>query len=124
MIHLAAPTTSVPPAVPSCPPGIAPEWRVPIVVNRKRRPPGCDPVYVGRPTCWGNPYRIGLCYVEGTPATREDVIARYRDWLRANPDLMARARRELRGRDLECWCAPEACHADVLLAVANGEGEV
>jgi hypothetical protein len=29
-------------------------------------------------------------------------------------------RRELAGRDLCCWCAPElACHADVLLEVAN-----
>ena len=26
---------------------------------------------------------------------------------------------ELRGRDLVCWCAPEACHGDVLLALAN-----
>ena len=29
--------------------------------------------------------------------------------------------REVAGRDLACWCAPEAtCHADILLAVANG----
>jgi hypothetical protein len=26
---------------------------------------------------------------------------------------------ELRGKDLICWCAPEACHADVLLELAN-----
>jgi hypothetical protein len=30
------------------------------------------------------------------------------------------ARRELRGRDLACYCPlDEPCHADVLLAVAN-----
>lgn len=29
-------------------------------------------------------------------------------------------RRELRGRDLVCWCPPwQACHADVLIEVAN-----
>jgi hypothetical protein len=25
---------------------------------------------------------------------------------------------ELRGRDLICWCAPLACHGDVLIALA------
>lgn len=30
-------------------------------------------------------------------------------------------RRELAGRDLCCWCHPgDPCHADILLAVANG----
>jgi len=29
---------------------------------------------------------------------------------------------ELRGKNLACWCKPgEACHADVLLALANDE---
>ncbi|ATN65310.1 hypothetical protein A3857_18520 [Cereibacter sphaeroides] len=29
--------------------------------------------------------------------------------------------RELRGKDLACWCQPGApCHADVLLEIANG----
>ncbi|MBR7191699.1 DUF4326 domain-containing protein [Gordonia sp. SCSIO 19800] len=32
-----------------------------------------------------------------------------------------RIRSELAGRDLVCWCEPEiACHADVLLELANG----
>jgi hypothetical protein len=26
---------------------------------------------------------------------------------------------ELRGLDLVCWCAPKACHGDVLLKLAN-----
>ena len=25
----------------------------------------------------------------------------------------------LRGKDLVCWCAPQRCHADVLLKYAN-----
>jgi hypothetical protein len=32
-------------------------------------------------------------------------------------------RRKLKGKDLVCWCKLGApCHADVLLAVANGDG--
>jgi hypothetical protein len=41
-------------------------------------------IYVGRPTKWGNPFRIG---VDGS---REGVIAKYREWLngklREDPD--------------------------------------
>jgi Domain of unknown function (DUF4326) len=28
---------------------------------------------------------------------------------------------ELRGKDLLCWCAPEVCHGDELLELANAE---
>ena len=70
-------------------------------------------VYVGRPTKWGNPFVLGR---DGDRAT---VIARYRTWLLAQPDLVAAARRELAGKHLICWCAPCACHGDVLRDVAN-----
>lgn len=30
-------------------------------------------------------------------------------------------RRDLAGRDLLCWCAPRACHADLLLLFANAK---
>ena len=36
-----------------------------------------------------------------------------------SPDLMEAARIELAGRDLLCFCAPLACHGDVLLEIAN-----
>lgn len=42
----------------------------------------------------------------------------YRAWLLRRPELMA-ALRELRGKDLAYWCAPERCHRDVLLELAN-----
>jgi len=69
-------------------------------------------VYIGRPSKWGNPYRVG---VDGT---REEVIAKYRAWLLKQPKLMA-VLPELRGEVLGCWCAPEACHGDVLAEMAN-----
>jgi hypothetical protein len=71
-------------------------------------------VYVGRPTKWGNPFILGR---DGDRAT---VIARYRTWLLAQPQLVADARRDLAGKHLICWCAPAACHADVLREIANG----
>ena len=72
-------------------------------------------VYIGRPSIWGNPFQIGR------DGTREEVIAKYRRYLEERPELAERARRELRGKTLGCWCAPQACHGDVLAEVAEGE---
>lgn len=74
-------------------------------------PTGC--VLVDRKTKWGNHYRIGV------HGTREEVIAKFEAWLRAHPSQMEAVRRELKGKDLVCHCAPLACHGDVLLRVAN-----
>ena len=89
----------------------------PRVYSRRKsaeKPPQ-DAVYVGRGTPFGNPFVIGK------DGTREDVIRAYREWLTYQPALRERMRRELRGKHLACWCAPEACHADVILEVANSE---
>jgi hypothetical protein len=73
-------------------------------------------VYIGRPSKWGNPFVI----------TREDqrakVVEQYREYLLASPELMA-ALPELRGKTLGCWCAPLACHGDVLAELADKEAE-
>ncbi len=70
-------------------------------------------VYIGRPSKWGNPF------VVGRDGTREDVIKKYREYLLSNPDLM-KALPELRGKVLGCWCAPLACHGDVLERLSEG----
>lgn len=79
-------------------------------------------VYIGRPNprikgdgAWGNPFKLDR------DGDRDTVIARYREWLIGQPALVARARAELRGKVLACWCAPLACHGHVLAEVANGE---
>lgn len=69
-------------------------------------------VYIGRPSKWGNPFVIGR------DGSRTEVIAKCRAWIVAQPALM-NALDELRGRDLICWCAPLACHGDVLVELAN-----
>jgi len=86
------------------------------VINIKRGHPlkeASNYVYVGRPTKWGNPF------VVGKDGTREEVIVKYRDWLHQQPNLIAEAKKELRGMVLGCYCKPLPCHADVLLQIAN-----
>lgn len=69
-------------------------------------------VYIGRPSKWGNPFVIG---VDGT---REEVIAKYEQYVRESPKLMA-ALPELEGKTLGCWCAPLPCHGDVLIKLVG-----
>ena len=71
-------------------------------------------VRVDRTTPYGNPFRIGV------HGDRARVILLYRRHLREKPALVERIRRNLQGALLECWCAPEACHADVIAEVADG----
>ena len=90
----------------------------PLVVHCKRAP---FDVYIGRPGPWGNPFSHKPSTVRGTVrvATREEAVRRYEAWLLAQPGLVARARRELRGKVLGCWCKPDRCHGDVLARIAN-----
>lgn len=92
---------------------------MPIRYQRSRRKGARLPeevVVVTRPTKWGNPHSLDL--------GRAEAVRRYRDALLADglPVTVDDARRELRGRDLACYCPlNEPCHADVLLEIANGE---
>ena len=90
-----------------------------------KRDPKCpkDAVYVGRPTIWGNPYSHlpGKAVIE--VASRDGAIAAYTDWIYGEDQkwLRKRAKKDLKGKDLVCWCAPAACHAEVLLELANSD---
>lgn len=83
-------------------------------------------IYVGRPTIWGNPWRVGgKAHGALGPA---EAVAEYERALtrgelkdRAGKPLWDRVH-ELRGFDLACWCKPgQPCHADVLLRYASGK---
>jgi len=90
-----------------------------------RMPP--NTVYVGRPTKWGNPYRVGQDIVdfgkwEIRRATRRDVVDLFRRVLMQPEAEMFRReiRTHLRGKNLCCWCPlDKPCHADLLLEIAN-----
>lgn len=82
----------------------------------KKMPPGAVYVGRGRGSKFGNPFEMPR------DGSREEVIQKYEAWLLhcdenslipmglTFDDLIS-----LSGKDLVCWCAPEACHADVLL---------
>lgn len=76
---------------------------------------GKNAIYVGRPTKWGNPYKLKR------EEDRQEVIDKYRQYMKGNPALVMEAKQILKSRNLSCWCAPKACHADVLLEIANEE---
>lgn len=93
-------------------------WRMP-----------ANTVYVGRPTKWGNPYKVGLsgCGCRSAGECMHDLF-RCQDAAEAvamfshiaGPKMFARAQAELRGKNLACWCLlDQPCHADVLLSIAN-----
>ena len=93
-----------------------------------RKPAGA--VVVARPSKWGNPFRVGDFI--GSPAeARGYAVDAYQQWLDGmrdpfdsgqKPPTCEAIRRELRGRDLACWCPlDQPCHADVLLRLANEE---
>ncbi|MCU1677702.1 MAG: hypothetical protein JWM93_2460 [Frankiales bacterium] len=111
-----------------------------------RMPEGA--VYVGRPTKWGNPWRVvplrdhhfpfgdaaDVVHVEGDRFAgrfeRRGSIAgtgapywatqMFKLHIHDTPGLLDSIRAELVGRDLACWCPLSSpCHADVLLQLAN-----
>jgi hypothetical protein len=91
------------------------------VVHSQREP---YDIYIGRPGPWGNPYS----HEQGTNAqhvvaTREEAIEHYRLWLkariRASEPGLIEALAALHGQRLGCWCAPQACHGDVLADAAE-----
>jgi hypothetical protein len=96
--------------------------------------------YVGRPTKWGNPFRVGVNYrntawlvcmyhdmpfeqfskekMQGiTPKNINECIELYRLHLKTKIRMWGDAElQELKGKNLACFCLlSHPCHADVLL---------
>jgi hypothetical protein len=89
---------------------------LPMVLNKRRLPgrrlpPGA--VYIGRPSFWGNPFKLGR------DGTRDEVMEKYGAWLERrleDPAFRARLARLGEATALVCWCKPEPCHGDLLVA--------
>ena len=97
---------------------------MPKVLNKRTDKIPPDAVYVGRPSKWGNPFKIhkGKTGLELHLTTREEVITRYCKWITKEEGKYLLLRLgELKGKDLVCWCSPLPCHADILLELANKE---
>lgn len=77
-------------------------------------------IFIGR----GSPYGNNYSHMKGTlaqhkVATREDAIRRYEEEKSNDPEFLAMVKRELRDKDLLCFCKPLACHGDFLIKIAN-----
>jgi hypothetical protein len=109
-------------------------WRMPL-----------NTVKVDRATGYGNPFPINkgtqstagvtsevwsvgswegpaLWFCDTKAEAAELSVKAFRAWIAspAQQNILDRAKRELRGKNLACWCKPgDACHADVLLELAN-----
>lgn len=79
------------------------------VVHCRKEP---SDIFIGRPSQWANPYHIG------PDGTRDQVVAKYREWVIRQPRLL-REIRGLRGAVLGCACSPLPCHGDVLAELAD-----
>lgn len=88
---------------------------MPKVYNKHHGDAPADAVYIGRPSPWGNPFSIGV------HGSRSDVVEEFREKALNDPDFIELVQKNLRGKDLICFCAPKACHGDILLEIANEE---
>jgi hypothetical protein len=77
-------------------------------------------VYVGRPSKWGNQHSLPK---NATDEERQKAVDYYKSYLlymTAPHSLESDFLKELRGKNLACWCPlDKPCHADVLLRFAN-----
>ena len=80
------------------------------VVNLRKEP---YDIYIGRPSIWGNPFKIGR------DGNREDVLEKFLSYLMERPILISRIKNELKGKTLGCYCKPLPCHGDVLAQIAD-----
>lgn len=85
---------------------------MPRVYNRKDKNIPEDAIFCGRPSKYGNPGTIGAL-------TRDQACDGYEEYVEARPELKAEFSRELKGRDLICFCAPLCCHCGYLLRITN-----
>lgn len=110
-----------------------------MIYNMRHKGVPADAVYVGRPKGrstehFGNPFSH---LINGSKAvaivlTRKDAVEAFEWWLKGEiyQDVEPARRKwilanlhTLTGKDLVCWCAPLACHAEVLERMANGAKE-
>lgn len=106
-------------------------------------------VYVGRPSRWGNPFRVkggrligpewpwaqhywtfipagyvDIYYMPTGPVSQQLAVDMYASLMRVRErdksERLAEWLTPLRGNHLACWCPlDQPCHADVLLDLAN-----
>ena len=95
---------------------------LPEVLNKRHLAGGKLPEgarYIGRPSRWGNPFKIGR------DGDREEVMAKYVAWLDEklmDDDFCKELAKLSKASALVCWCKPEGCHGDHLVAAMQRLG--
>ena len=94
-----------------------------IILNAKTSgyPAGVE--YIGRPNGKQKGSVLANLFVIGRDGNRDQVVAKYRVWLwsqiKANGTVLKELKRlsrlDRKSLRLVCWCAPAACHGDVVL---------
>lgn len=94
------------------------------IVNKHTHRATNNDIYIGRGSVLGNPFKIGSSNDRGT------VIAKYKDYIlreiaEANEkiiDEFSRIKEVARYNDVNliCFCAPKACHGDVIKDILEG----
>ena len=70
---------------------------------------------IDRTTKFGNGFHIG------SDGNRAVVIKMYEEHLKLRPRFIPIIKKELKGYNLVCHCAPKPGHGDILLQIANDE---
>ena len=93
------------------------------VIHKKNTKNIDSEIYIGRPSPLGNPFVIGK------DGDRNNVIKLYKEWLHNKVyveensavlrelHIIAERERNNKNTQLVCWCAPLACHGDVIKAL-------
>src|ERR1035437_9188684 len=99
------------------------------VVNKKTHRTTTNDVYIGRPSVLGNRWTHRKDVADRYPwmvlvATREEAVACYKRWLwkcmqTGDRSIMAALQAIPQDANLVCWCAPLACHGDVVKAACG-----
>ena len=66
-------------------------------------------VAIGRGTVWGNPFIIGA------DGDRNTVVAKFYQYAKWRLEREPNWLEPLRGKDLACYCSPNACHGNAIV---------
>lgn len=84
-------------------------------------------VYIGRGSPFGNPYtHVDSRLAKYRVKTREEAIAKYREWFASQiqDEAFEEQVLALRGKRLGCYCKPLACHGDIIVEWLEQFGEI
>jgi hypothetical protein len=97
------------------------------VVNKRTHKGTPKDFYIGRPSPLGNPYS----HKDNTLAkfkteSREESVELYKKWLLKriqdkDPLVLTALKSIPKDANLVCWCAPLACHGDVIKEVLEDQ---